>query len=90
MSEDRKAWLAGLKPGDRAGMHDGWRVGTSPMRYVVTVVRRTPTGRINVRPEFSERGGEIELKPDGYRRLPQGSLYADRHIEPLQGNEGKV
>lgn len=74
-TEQLKAWVTNLKPGDAVGVYESR--GTR-LVYETVVERKTPTGRVVC------SGGET-FKPDGYRYAPQASCYRDRHIRPLPG-----
>lgn len=84
MSNERKAWLATLMPGDRVAVHSGFRVGTTPAIYTTAVKRRTPSGRIVT---SADGRSEQVFRPDGFLLVPaRTGLYADRHIEPIEGS----
>lgn len=85
MSDQRKAWLAALAPGDLVAVHPGYRLGTRPAIYTTTVKRRTPTGRIVT--SIDSSSVEQVFKPDGFLIVPaRTTLYDDRHLEPIEGS----
>lgn len=72
-SDERKAWVATLKPGDIIGVYD---LRGTRLIHTCKVARVTPSGRI-----VSDSGATF--RADGYLHISRESCYAERVIAPV-------
>lgn len=78
----RQEWLDGLKPGDKVAVFDGYRMQYARFVHEATVERRTPTGRIVL-------SGASVYRHNGWMHARSGSVYANRHLRPIDTPRGQ-